>query len=154
MCARQGQPLPVPGSQETPRAFYRRGRGRRPGAIAVFNLPGFISATPEEWLKHLPRYLKAISLRLERLARDPAKDRERSVRVAALWRPCRARLDAGERTQELLRFRFLIEEYRVSLFAQELGTVVPVSEARLARQWTLAARSDDRIEAARSRVSS
>ncbi|MGH2578137.1 MAG: DUF3418 domain-containing protein, partial [Actinomycetota bacterium] len=43
--------------------------------------PGFVSATPEEWLKHLPRYLKAISLRLERLARDPAKDRERSVRV-------------------------------------------------------------------------
>lgn len=116
--------------------------------------PGFVSATPEEWQKHLPRYLKAISLRLERLARDPAKDRERSVRIAALWRPCRARLDAGERTGELLRFRFLIEEYRVSLFAQELGTAVPVSEARLQRQWTLVARSDDRIEAARSRVSS
>ena len=116
--------------------------------------PGFVSATPEEWLKHLPRYLKAISLRLERLARDPAKDRERSVRVAALWRPCRARLDAGERTAELLRFRFLLEEFRVSLFAQELGTAVPVSEARLARQWALAARPDDRIEAARSRVSS
>jgi ATP-dependent RNA helicase HrpA len=115
---------------------------------------GFVSATPEEWLKHLPRYLKAISLRLERLARDPAKDRERSVRVAALWRPCRARLDAGERTGELLRFRFLLEEFRVSLFAQELGTAVPVSEARLARQWNLAARPDDRIEAARSRVSS
>ena len=116
--------------------------------------PGFVSATPEEWLKHLPRYLKAISLRLERLARDPAKDRERSVRVAALWRPCRARLDAGERTGELLRFRFLLEEFRVSLFAQELGTAVPVSEARLAREWALAARPDDRIEAARSRVSS
>ncbi len=116
--------------------------------------PGFVSATPEEWLKHLPRYLKAISLRLERLARDPAKDRERSVRVAALWRPCRARLDAGERTGELLRFRFLLEEFRVSLFAQELGTAVPVSEARLARQWVLAARSDDRIEAARTRVPS
>ncbi|MGH8566630.1 MAG: ATP-dependent RNA helicase HrpA, partial [Gammaproteobacteria bacterium] len=116
--------------------------------------PGFVSATPEEWQKHLPRYLKAISLRLERLARDPAKDRERSVRVAALWRPCRARLDAGERTGELLRFRFLIEEFRVSLFAQELGTAVPVSEARLARQWALAARPDGRIEAARSRVSS
>ena len=116
--------------------------------------PGFVSATPEEWLKHLPRYLKAISLRLERLARDPAKDRERSVRVAALWRPCRARLDAGERTGELLRFRFLLEEFRVSLFAQELGTAVPVSEARLAREWAFAARPDDRIEAARSRVSS
>ncbi len=116
--------------------------------------PGFVSATPEEWLKHLPRYLKAISLRLERLARDPAKDRERSVRVAALWRPCRARLDAGERTGELLRFRFLLEEFRVSLFAQELGTAVPVSEARLARQWALAARPNDRIEAARSQASS
>jgi ATP-dependent helicase HrpA len=103
--------------------------------------PGFLLATPEEWQRQLPRYLKAVTLRLERLVRDPARDRERAARIAALWRPCRARLDAGRPSEELLRYRFLLEEFRVSLFAQELGTAQPVSEARLARQWALATRA-------------
>ncbi len=106
--------------------------------------PGFLAATPAEWLKHLPRYLKAISLRLERLARDPKRDGERAARVAALWRPCRALIDASEENADLLRFRFLLEEFRVSLFAQELGTIVPASETRLAKQWELVSRSADR----------
>ncbi len=99
--------------------------------------PGFVCATPEEWLRHLPRYLRAIALRLERRARDPARDRERAARVAALWGPCRARMETAERSAELVGFHFLIEELRVSLFAQELGTSVPVSETRLAKLWAL-----------------
>ena len=60
----------------------------------------------------------------------------------------------GSSSGELLRFRFLLGHFRVSLFAPELGTALSVSEARLAREWALSALPDDRIEAAMSRVSS
>jgi ATP-dependent helicase HrpA len=101
--------------------------------------PGFITGTPATRLAHLPRYLKGIQLRIERLRRYPQKDRERSALLAPLVRQYHesaARLvSAGVKNPELERYRWLLEEWRVSLFAQELKTAEPVSEKRLADQW-------------------
>ncbi|MBL8259841.1 MAG: ATP-dependent RNA helicase HrpA [Candidatus Competibacteraceae bacterium] len=101
--------------------------------------PGFLSRTPPEWLAQLPRYLRAILLRLQKLRQAPDKDRQRRadiIRLAQRWRgqhERNARLE--KRDPELIRFRWLLEELRVSQFAQELRTVEPVSVKRLEEQW-------------------
>ncbi len=97
--------------------------------------PGFATATAPERLRHFPRYLKAMVLRVERMLRDPARDRQRAARIAPFWHDCLARLDSTPITPALEQFRWMIEELRVSLFAQELGTAQPVSETRLKEQW-------------------
>ena len=86
-----------------------------------------LKITPFERVKHLPRYLKAMQVRADRWKRDQAKDTQRAGEIA----PFAAALKklgsaAGE-------FRWLVEEFRVSLFAQELGTAEPVSVVRLTR---------------------
>ena len=89
-----------------------------------------------------PRYLKAAALRLDKLRSDPARDAQRAAELAPLeqaWRrelAARARLGGASRTAaELEQFGWLLEELRVSLFAQELKTPVPVSPKRLAKLW-------------------
>jgi ATP-dependent helicase HrpA len=96
--------------------------------------PGFITATPAEWLRQLPRYLKAILLRLEKCPRDPARDQQRAASVKAFWESYKVRV-AAKPSPGLVQFRWMLEEFRVSLFAQELGTLKPVSETRLAKLW-------------------
>jgi ATP-dependent helicase HrpA len=100
---------------------------------------GFISATPLHWLRHFPRYLKAIRLRLKRLDHDSARDARRAAEIASLWRPYLERAEShrerGIRDPELERYRWMLEEQRVSLFAQELKTAFPVSIKRLREQW-------------------
>jgi len=95
--------------------------------------PGFIEQTPDEWLKHLPRYLKAIDKRLDKIDRDPAKDKALSAKVSMFWQRYS---DEKSNTKDLQQFRWMIEEFRVSLFAQELGTSHPVSEKRLEKAWS------------------
>ena len=101
--------------------------------------PGFLSQTPPEWLPRLPRYLRAIALRLEKLRHAPDKDRQRRGEILRLWEPCRRQLERNSREEkpdpELIRFRWLLEELRVSQFAQELKTLAPVSVKRLEEQW-------------------
>jgi ATP-dependent helicase HrpA len=101
--------------------------------------PGFLSRTPAEWLPHVPRYLRAIASRLNKLRQAPDKDRQRCGDIIRLWEPCKRRLEEDARRErhdpELIRFRWLLEELRVSQFAQELKTVVPVSVKRLEEQW-------------------
>ncbi len=96
---------------------------------------GFVLDTPLAQLKHLPRYLKAITKRLDRLQQNPAKDRPLALQVEPHWQKCKQRLDAalkrGAILDELQHYRWLIEEFRVSLFAQELGTAEKVSAKRL-----------------------
>ena len=93
---------------------------------------GFISQTPDEWLQHLPRYLKAIDKRLDKIDRDPSQDKRLSATVSKFWnRYMKSKVGATE----LQRYRWMIEEYRVSLFAQELGTRFPVSDKRLEKIW-------------------
>ncbi|MGN2247669.1 ATP-dependent RNA helicase HrpA [Frateuria sp. GZRR35] len=93
--------------------------------------PGFSRELPNARLAHYPRYLKAMRLRAERLRQDPAKDQQRMLQVLPYWREY-LRHQAGGRA-DLDELRWLIEEWRVSLFAQELKTAEPVSAKRLAR---------------------
>lgn len=102
--------------------------------------PGFVAELPLQRLERLPRYLKALRVRLDKLRVDPSRDRERMLIVAPLWADCLARLErnrqAGSQDPELERYRWMLEEYRISLFAQEVGTGERVSGQRLARQWS------------------
>jgi ATP-dependent helicase HrpA len=72
-------------------------------------------------------------LRAERLRQDPARDRQRLLQVQPYWRAYLQQRAAGTRSAELDTLRWLVEEWRVSLFAQELKTAEPVSAKRLAR---------------------
>ena len=100
----------------------------------------FVSQTPWERLQHLPRYLKALRLRLEKCPVAPDRDARHAQAVAHLWNRYEQRLEvqkkAGKVPQALLYFRWLIEELRVSLFAQELKTPFPVSVKRLEKIWS------------------
>jgi len=90
-------------------------------------------------LPHVARYLKALAIRVERAALNPAKDRERVALLApyvAAWARVQAtRVLSQEMKGVAEEFRWLIEEYKVSLFAQEVGTAVPVSPKRLDALW-------------------
>ena len=93
--------------------------------------PGFLRELPTSRLAHYPRYLRAMRLRAERLRQDPAKDQQRLLQVLPFWREYLKHRAAG--TEGLDELRWLIEEWRVSLFAQELKTPEPVSAKRLTR---------------------
>jgi ATP-dependent helicase HrpA len=97
--------------------------------------PGFVSAMGVERLAHLPRYLDAMLDRLKTLATEPGKDR---ARMTEFERMAKAFEDGGGRIPlpptapaPLVDARWLLEEYRVSLFAQRLGTAQPVSPQRI-----------------------
>ncbi|KRE88884.1 ATP-dependent helicase [Frateuria sp. Soil773] len=96
-------------------------------------VPGFLRELPPARLAHYPRYLKAMRLRAERLRQDPAKDQQRMLQVLPYWRAWLQHRAAGADAAALDELRWLIEEWRVSLFAQELKTAEPVSAKRLAR---------------------
>jgi len=99
--------------------------------------PGFVAAIRIEWLEHLPRYMQAIERRLEKLRTDPERDRRLLLEFQPLWQRYWARCeDEGScHGSEMLRFRWLLEELRVSLFAQELKTIETVSVPRLEKLW-------------------
>ena len=101
--------------------------------------PGFLRQTPPEWLPHLPRYLRAIASRLQKIRQAPDKDRQRSAEIVRLseccWRQWERNAERERDDPELVRFRWLLEELRVSQFAQELKTIAPVSVKRLEEQW-------------------
>ncbi|HJU21262.1 MAG TPA: ATP-dependent RNA helicase HrpA, partial [Casimicrobiaceae bacterium] len=101
--------------------------------------PGFVAATPWLQLGHLPRYLDALTRRIERAPSNPERDSRHAAQVVAWWTRYRELADAERRaggiSPELEAFRWLIEELRVSLFAQELRTPVPVSQKRVAKAW-------------------
>jgi len=92
-------------------------------------------------LVHLARYLKALLVRCERAALNPAKDLERARQVApyieALNRLKTQPAQSRAVQREIETFRWMIEEFKVSLFAQELGTAMPVSAKRLDQQLEL-----------------
>ena len=95
--------------------------------------PGFLRELPPVRLAHYPRYLKAMRLRGERVRQDPAKDQQRMLQVMPYWRAYLQHRAAGIGAMDLAELRWLIEEWRVSLFAQELKTAEPVSAKRLAK---------------------
>ncbi len=98
---------------------------------------GFLQAIPYDRLKDYPRYLKAIGIRLDRLQYAPDRDRRWMAEMAEVlgrWRAAAARA-SGRTDPRLDEIRWLIEELRVSLFAQQLGTRVPVSSKRIEARW-------------------
>jgi ATP-dependent helicase HrpA len=101
--------------------------------------PGFLAATPWERLEHLPRYLRGYALRLQKYRANAERDQKHAATIAALWTQyedrAKADRDAGRFDSDLEEFRWLIEELRVSLFAQELRTPIPVSAKRLHKFW-------------------
>lgn len=97
--------------------------------------PGFLSATSREQLDQLPRYLQAIQLRLDSLDRNPERDRQRRAQVEPLWAQCKRLLADNEIDRDaVLAVRWLLEELRVSVYAQQLGTREKVSVARVDRR--------------------
>ncbi len=98
----------------------------------------FIAATPWPQLQHFARYLKAITLRLDKYRADPARDAQRMTELKAqeqrYWRLVAER--KGAQDARMLEFRWLLEELRVSFFAQELRTPQPVSVKRLEKAWS------------------
>ncbi|UPG86938.1 ATP-dependent RNA helicase HrpA [Luteibacter aegosomatis] len=106
--------------------------------LAALLQPGFLRELPVSRLAHFPRYLKAMRLRGERLRQDPARDQSRMLQVLPYWR---ALLNGGGTAWDAVAWselRWLLEEWRVSLFAQELKTAEPVSAKRLARALEMA----------------
>ena len=104
---------------------------------------GFVSATPPRRLPHLARYLRADSHRLTKATENPARDSDLAWRigdVTAAYEKAQAAYAAGTpdaaRAAELADVRWLLEELRVSLFAQQLGTDGPVSEKRIRKVLT------------------
>lgn len=102
---------------------------------------GFVRETPGEWLKEIPRYLKAIEQRLDKVGAQVQRDRVWTGELTGYWEQYKARAakhaQEGKRDAQLTLYRWMLEEYRVSLFAQQLGTKMAVSDKRLSKQWTL-----------------
>jgi len=108
--------------------------------LAYLCPPTFLADTPHDRLVHYPRYLAGISTRLRKLpGGNLARDAQNAAQVEPWWRVFVARHaqdpEAVVREPEFAAFRWLIEEMRISLFAQELRTAVPVSIKRLQEQW-------------------
>jgi ATP-dependent helicase HrpA len=98
----------------------------------------FLETISYSRLPELPRYLKALSIRMERATLNPVKDQERARQLApyteALQKFTTTSPTSLEARQSLEEFRWMVEEYKVSLFAQELGTAFPISGKRLEEQ--------------------
>ncbi|MGN0908680.1 MAG: DUF3418 domain-containing protein, partial [Succinivibrio sp.] len=96
--------------------------------------PGFVSATPRQRLREIPRYLDAALLRLEKIPRDVNRDRDCMRKVAEVreyWKNALSRCRKGAEPQELLDVKWMIEELRVSYFAQQLGVKGQISDKRI-----------------------
>jgi ATP-dependent helicase HrpA len=101
--------------------------------------PAFLRDTPGSWLAQYPRYMKALLNRVERLSGQYAKDQKYTAQLEALSAPLRNAAAEREGLLQVspaaLQYRWMLEEFRVSLFAQHLGTRQAVSEKRLRQQW-------------------
>ncbi|WP_425530501.1 ATP-dependent RNA helicase HrpA [Parapusillimonas granuli] len=98
----------------------------------------FLRDTPYRQLAHFPRYLKAAQVRIDKLRADPARDARLMADMAPLVTQYQRAVSAlkGARDAQLEEFRWLLEELRVALFAQELRTPMPVSVKRLEKAWS------------------
>jgi len=98
----------------------------------------FVAETEYSQLAHFPRYLKAMNVRLEKLRGNPSRD----AQLMAEWQTAASQFQRTVKNQPLknldprmIEFRWMLEELRVSLFAQELRTPMPVSAKRLQKVW-------------------
>ncbi len=109
------------------------------GQVSGLMPKDFLVAFAWDHLAQFPRYLKAASIRLDKLRNNPARDAQSMSEWKALaqtWeRELLAKRRAGVVDAQLEAFRWLLEELRVGLFAQELKTPMPVSVKRLQKIW-------------------
>ncbi|PTY07979.1 ATP-dependent RNA helicase HrpA [Opitutaceae bacterium EW11] len=112
--------------------------------LALLVPKDFLRTTPYRQLGHLARYLKAMRIRADRWRQNPAKDAERARQFAPYAAAAARWASAGpdELTAAQSSFRWLVEEFRVSVFAQELGTAEPVSPVKLDRALAETAKGD------------
>jgi len=118
-------------------------RSRWPAAFADLNsqledliYEGFLTELESGRLNHYPRYLGAVEERLAQLEQNPPRDAQRQAEIEAWWQRYLEALAAGHEYDHALdAYRWLLHEFRVSLFAQRLGTVGKVSPKRLAEAW-------------------
>ena len=101
---------------------------------------GFIVRIPWATLQHLPRYLQGIAVRLNKLTNAGlSRDEAGMYTITPLWRQYLARLEKHRRDDvrdpELMAYRWMVEELRISIFAQELKTPTPISPQRVEKQW-------------------
>jgi ATP-dependent helicase HrpA len=97
---------------------------------------GFTHELPPARLEHYPRYLEAISIRLASVEKDPHRDAVRMQEIAPFWQQYLQLLEDGRDYDENVDgYRWLMEEFRVSIFAQQLGTHAKVSVQRLQKAW-------------------
>ncbi|MCD6664117.1 MAG: ATP-dependent RNA helicase HrpA [Comamonas sp.] len=119
-------------ARQAPQAAQDAGR-----QLQILMNKNFLLDTPWAQLQHYPRYLKAITLRLDKLRADPARDAARTRELQPLeqryWRLFAER--KGREDARMQEYRWMLQELRVSLFAQELRTPYPVSVKRLDKVW-------------------
>ncbi len=108
--------------------------------LAFLMFPGFITTLPWSQLEQYPRYLEAVAQRLEKLRGNLARDKQLTQQLQSLQQGLVEQLGNDPAAQatagaSLMNYRWMLEEFRVSLFAQSLGTQTPVSEKRLKALW-------------------
>lgn len=100
---------------------------------------GFLMTTADDYLKHYPRYLQAIEIRLQNMLHQVDKDQQKMQEIAKFqqwyWQSIEKRQKDATVNPEREVFRWMLEEFRVSLFAQQLKTAKPVSAKRLEKAW-------------------
>jgi len=99
----------------------------------------FITVIDQQWLQEYPRYLMAINKRFDKSKTNATRDRQLRIDFSRLWDEYIKRQITLEKkhieSEQLDHYRWMLEEYRISLFAQELKTKFPVSEKRLKKFW-------------------
>ncbi|BCX82038.1 ATP-dependent helicase HrpA [Methylomarinovum caldicuralii] len=104
--------------------------------LTLLGYQGFVARIPMAQLQHLPRYLKALQYRLDKAEYELAKDEARVAKIRPFWDAYWRQAEAGTiEDPDSDPFRWSLEEFRVSLFAQQIKTAYPVSEKRLAKAW-------------------
>jgi ATP-dependent helicase HrpA len=102
--------------------------------------PGFLANVAFDRLKHYPRYLRAVAMRLDKIASNPERDANWQQQLARYWQTYQVRLvddrARGVRDPKLEDLRWILEELRVSLWAQQLKTPYPVSFKRVEKYWS------------------
>ena len=118
------------------------GAGDITGQLEQLLADNFLLDQPAELLRQYPRYIKAIEQRLDKIAINTLKDRQYTLELEALEErlsslPAEYNEWTEQQSDAVQHYRYMLQEYRVSLFAQQLRTALPVSAKRISAQWAL-----------------